>query len=246
MAGTTGERRLVASYGGAGSAARMADLLVNQGVDPARVRVDHLHDLAIVGRGKQHDEARHITVAIAPGMGRTDQLLPGWFWSTVGFIVGFVPFFLVGLVVQLGDLPWLVAALVVGVCGGLGGAAVGLVYGLSRGPELAGAGRDAPATSVLSVPADALGGEERLIALLGAGPVPSVWIVADDATVRGVGAVTQPTSDHPDAVPDTEPADGVDRASPQPGRPSAGDQVPGGTRSDERPASASRSASRRR
>ncbi|UDY37540.1 hypothetical protein [Dermatobacter hominis] len=195
-------RRLVASYGGEDSARVMADRLADRGVAVDEVSVDAVHDLAVVGRGEQRREARHASVGLPLAIGRADQhALSGWFWSAVGFSVGFVPFFLLGLFTTLGDLPRLGSAAVVGICGGLGGAAVGVVYGLARGPELSGSGRDAPRTSVLSVPANALGDEAALLELLGSGPAASVW------AVRGEGAVvderlTAPTSDHPGAVPD--------------------------------------------
>ena len=146
--------------------------------------------------------AGHAAVGLPLAIGRAEQhTLSGWFWSAVGFAVGFVPFFVLGLFIELGDLPRLASAAIVGVCGGLGGAAVGVVYGLARGPELSGSGRDAPLTSVLSVPVDALGDESALLELLGSGPDASIW------TVRGEGAaiderLTAPTSDHPGAVPD--------------------------------------------
>ena len=225
-------RRIVASFGGEGSAAAMADELVRRGVDPTAIRVDHLHDLAIVGRGEQRDEAKHLTVAVAPGLGRTDQLLPGWLWAAVGFVVGFVLFSIAGLFVELGDLTRLASAAVVGICGGLGGAAVGVVYGLARGPELAGAGRDAPRTSVLSLPAAALGREEALIDVLSTGPVPSIWIVP--AGGDHLEDVTAGTSDHPGATPDRPGTAAGARPADQ----------SGGTASPGR--ATSRSASRRR
>jgi hypothetical protein len=201
-----GRQRLVASYGGAGSARTMADRLVALGVPEETVRVDALGDLAVVGRGTQRREARHASVGLPLAIGRTDEhTVSGWFWSAVGFAVGFVPFFALGLFVEIGDLPRVVGALVVGVCGGLGGAAVGVVYGLARGPELAGSGPDTPPTSVVSVPADALGDEAVLVDLLGSGPDATVWTVTGEDPQGAVAErLTAPTSAHPHAEPDDD------------------------------------------
>ena len=202
MSSDDDRRRLVASYAGADSARMMADRVLDHGVAEEDVLVDALHDIAVVGRGKQRREGRNASVGLPLAIGRTDEhALSGWFWSAVGFAAGAIPFFVFGLFMQLGELPRLASAAIIGVCGGLGGAAVGVVYGLARGPELAGEGRDTPLTSVLSVPADALGDEPALIELLGSGPVASIWAVRGEHSVLRE-QLTAPTSDHPDAIPD--------------------------------------------
>ena len=195
------ERRLVARYAGADSARSMADVLAARGVPSHVLLVGSVQDLAVVGWGDQRREARHASVGIPLATGLADeQTLSGWFWSAVGFLAGFAPFFVLGLFVDVGGLPTISGAAVVGVCGGLGGAAVGVVYGLARGPELDGAARAATRSSVLSVPADAIGSEAELLALLGSGPVASVWLVSSDRRIPEE-RLTPPGRDHPSVVP---------------------------------------------
>lgn len=201
----SGRRRLVASYAGAGSARTVADRLVASGVSPDDLRVDCLHDLAVVGRGAQRLEARHASVGIPLATGLADQqTFAGWFWSAIGFAVGFVPFAIVGMFVDVGDLSPIAGAATVGVCGGLGGAAIGVVYGLGHGPEPPVRGT-AP-TSVLSVSADAGEVPSELIVVLRSVPVASIWVETPwiEEPRRSVldEALTAPTSGHPHAVPD--------------------------------------------
>ena len=153
------------------------------------------------GGASERDEAKHLTVAIAPGMGRDDQLVSGWFWAALGSGVGFVLFFVPGLFLEFSDVGRLATATLVGLCGALGGGAIGVVYGLARGPELAGAGRDAPVGSVLSVESDALDPttKEVLDELISDDPVASVWV--SHGTPEG-GGFTDVTSDHPRASTD--------------------------------------------
>jgi hypothetical protein len=186
--------RVIVSFGRADAAANTARRLERRGVAPGDLRIDHIDDLAVVGRGRQRVEARDLTVAVAPGMGRPDQLVPGWLWAAVGFVTGFVVFAAVGAVVPIGDLGAIAAAALVGLCGGLGGAATGFVYGLSRGPELAGEGRDAPAGSVLSLPASAVERDPGLLDLVAEDPEAAVWRGPVGVRTRRSG-----TSDHPDA-----------------------------------------------
>jgi hypothetical protein len=195
------ERRLVARYRGADAARSMADLLLARGVPSDVLLVGSLQDLAAVGWGDQRREARHASVGIPLATGLAgEQMLSGWFWSAIGFLAGFAPFFVLGLFVDVGSLPTFSAAALVGVCGGLGGAAVGVVYGLARGPELDGATRASTPSSVLSVPADAMGSEAELVAVLGSGPVASVWLVAGERRVPEE-RLAPSGRDHPSVVP---------------------------------------------
>jgi hypothetical protein len=192
------EDRVVVSTEGTDTAATMARDLVRLGVPRSSVRVDHVEDLAVVGRGKQRDEAA--TSSMTPGMaiGNAEQVVSGWTFSIVGFVLGFAGAALVGAFIPIGDLPWVATAALVGLCGGLAGAAAGLVWGLSRGPELAGEGRDTPATSVLSVRAGDIAARPEARRLLTNAPTVAFW-VAGAAPDPAVGAPRrQGTAAHPD------------------------------------------------
>lgn len=195
--------RVVIGVEGREGAAELARDLIRLGVDRSALRVDDPDDLAVVGRGRQRDEADNSTVSIG-AVGNQEHLVPGWAYGAAGFVVGFVIGAVIGPLFSFGDVPVLGRAALVGLCGGLALSTAGFVYGLSRGPELAGQGRDAPTTSVVSVSVGAVTGHREVVRRIGSDPVTSWWL----APGREPRRHTTGTARHPDATVQDRPSPG--------------------------------------
>lgn len=201
--GADPDDRIVVGLDGREGAADLARDLLRMGVERSALRVDDPDDLAVVGRGRQRDEADDTTVSIG-AVGNQEHLVPGWAYATAGFVIGFVIGALIGPLFSFGDVPVVGRSALVGLCVGLALASAGFVYGLSRGPELAGQGRDAPTTSVLSVSVGAVAGHGEVIRRIGSDPVSSWWLAPGHEPRRH----TTGTGRHPDATPQDRPASG--------------------------------------
>jgi hypothetical protein len=190
--GVDADHRIVIGVGGADGAAALAHDLIRLGVARGDLRVDDPDDVAVVGRGRQRDEADAGTVSVG-AVGNQEHLVPGFAYAVAGFIVGFAIGALVGPLFSFGDVPVVGRSALVGLCGGLALSTAAFVFGLSRGPELAGQGRDAPATSVLSVRVGAARGHREVVRRIGADPVTSWWLApGDDSRHHRSGTARHP------------------------------------------------------
>ncbi len=202
MAADRTGQRMVAAYHGHEAAGIVAERLVSDlGVPAGDVAVDRADDRAAVegwtpvrpdaprSAGTGQSLSADPVTEPGPEPERPGLAMAAWVSLPAGAVLGFLLLFLLGLVVPDGDQPRLTVAIIMGVIGAAAGGVIGALFGRARSDLVSAAGREQAPTSVISVPAEALGDEARLLEVLSRGPVDAIWKVdGPDAPPRRVSA----------------------------------------------------------